>query len=648
MDQNMRNSGIAIIGDVPWGTHLCHFYQTKEDLMDILIPYFKAGLENNEFCMWVTSQPLDVEEAKEALNRSVPDFDVYLEKGQIEIIPYTHWYVKEGVFDSDRVLNGWVKKLNQALANGYDGLRLTENTFWLEKEDWNGFVDYEKELDRVLGNRHTLALCTYCLDRCKATETIDVVVNHQFALVKREGKWEQIESSKCKEIEKTVVLQSQQMKRAEDERAQSEEALRVAYEELQVQSEELQESNEALRKSKEHFRSLAENSPDIIMRFDIQNRHIYVNPAAAEAYGLSQKEIIGKTHGELERDPKQVKFWETYQEIVFATGKPEKIEFDHISPQGKKYYFDARITPELVNDKIISVLVISRDITDIKKAEAELKETLDNLEELIKERTAELEKAYNSLKESEKGLAEAQRMAHIGNWDWNIITNKLYLSDEVYSIYGCEPHGFSVTRNVFLSYIHPDDRDYVDNSFKKALNEKPINLDYRIILPGGEERVIHAQGEVICNEENIPVRTKGTIQDITENAKAKEALRLSNIYNRSLIEASLDPLVTIGHDGKIVDVNTSAESGLLVYSRDELIGTEFTNYFTEPEKVKKGYQEVFKEGFLSDYELEILHRNGRITPVLYNASVYKDEFGEVIGVFAAARDITERKKQKKS
>ena len=104
MGENLRNSGIDIIGDVPWGTHFCQFYQTKEDLMDIIVPYFKAGLENNEFCLWVTSQPLEVEEAKEALRRAVPDLDVYLEKGQIEIISYTDWYVTEGVFDSERVL----------------------------------------------------------------------------------------------------------------------------------------------------------------------------------------------------------------------------------------------------------------------------------------------------------------------------------------------------------------------------------------------------------------------------------------------------------------------------------------------------------------------------------------------------------------
>jgi len=116
-------------------------------------------------------------------------------------------------------------------------------------------------------------------------------------------------------------------------------------------------------------------------------------------------------------------------------------------------------------------------------------------------------------------------VAHIGNWDWNIITNKLYLSNEVYRIYGLELQEFGVTRNDFLSYVHPDDRDYVDNSFNRASNEKPINMDYRIILASGEERAVHAQDEVICNEEEIPVRTRGTIQDITKHKKTEETLK---------------------------------------------------------------------------------------------------------------------------
>jgi len=138
------------------------------------------------------------------------------------------------------------------------------------------------------------------------------------------------------------------------------------------------------------------------------------------------------------------------------------------------------------------------------------------------------------------------------------------------------------------------------------------------------------------------VAISSIVRDITERRKAEEAVRLSNIYNRSLIEASLDPLVTIGPDGKITDVNTSTETAT-GRSRYELIGTDFSNYFTDPEKANKGYQLVFREGLVRDYQLEIQHKNGRIIPVLYNASIYKNEVDEVTGIFAAARDITELK-----
>ena len=225
MGESLRKSGIDIIGDIPWGTHFCQFYQTKEDLMEILVPYFKAGLENNEFCMWVTSQPLEVEEAKETLRRAVSDFDVYLEKGQIEIVLYTDWDLKEGTFDSENVLNGWVEKHDSVLTNGFDGLRLG-NTFWLEKKDWKSFAEYGEKLDSIIGNYQMIALCTYSLDRCNATEIIETVINHQFALIKRDRKWGQIINSGRKNLT--------ECKRVEEMLKESEARLRVLFNLLPV------------------------------------------------------------------------------------------------------------------------------------------------------------------------------------------------------------------------------------------------------------------------------------------------------------------------------------------------------------------------------------------------------------------------------
>lgn len=113
-------------------------------------------------------------------------------------------------------------------------------------------------------------------------------------------------------------------------------------------------------------------------------------------------------------------------------------------------------------------------------------------------------------------------------------------------------------------------------------------------------------------------------------------------YTRSLIEASLDPLVTISPEGKITDVN-HATVKVTGVPREKLVGTDFASYFTEPERAREGYQRVFSEGFVTDYPLTIHHLEGRLTDVLYNASVYKDGRGQVLGVFAAARDVTQRK-----
>jgi PAS domain S-box-containing protein len=131
--------------------------------------------------------------------------------------------------------------------------------------------------------------------------------------------------------------------------------------------------------------------------------------------------------------------------------------------------------------------------------------------------------------------------------------------------------------------------------------------------------------------------------NITERKRAAEAQRISAAYARSLLEASPDPLVTISAEGKITDVNEASvlASGV---PREQLIGTDFSDYFTEPERAGEGYRRVFSEGFVRDYPLAIRHVSGRVTDVLYNASVYRDAQGRVLGVFAAARDITERKR----
>src|SRR5712691_9429636 len=122
-------------------------------------------------------------------------------------------------------------------------------------------------------------------------------------------------------------------------------------------------------------------------------------------------------------------------------------------------------------------------------------------------------------------------------------------------------------------------------------------------------------------------------EPVTEQQQASQ-------YARSLIEAALDPLVTISPEGKITDVNEASVKATGV-PREKLIGTDFSDYFTEPVKAREGYKQVFAKGFVADYPLTIRDKKGKLTDVLYNASVYRDDLGTVLGVLAAARDITQ-------
>jgi len=152
---------------------------------------------------------------------------------------------------------------------------------------------------------------------------------------------------------------------------------------------------------------------------------------------------------------------------------------------------------------------------------------------------------------------------------------------------------------------------------------------------------VKAYNDLMSNyRKELEIRVK---ERTAELERTRVALEQTNAYHRNLIEVSLDPLVTISVDGKITDVN-KATIKATGRSRRELVGTDFSSYFTEPEKARAGYKKAFKEGSVQNYELEIKHRDGHLTPVLYNASLYYDEAGKAVGIFAATRDITVLKK----
>jgi DNA-binding CsgD family transcriptional regulator len=189
----LTKTGLGVLGDLRWGTHCCHFYRTQKELLETLVPYFKAGLERREFCFWLVPEPLTEAKAQRALRQHLPDSDRYLADGSIEIVSSRKWYLKRGKFSRERVARIWNEKLEQASARGYAGVRATGNAFWLHRKQWRRFDEYERTLNDSLAGKSMIVLCSYPLVVCGATEVLDVARNHHFAIAKRAGKWEVVQ-----------------------------------------------------------------------------------------------------------------------------------------------------------------------------------------------------------------------------------------------------------------------------------------------------------------------------------------------------------------------------------------------------------------------------------------------------------------------
>ncbi|MBW7991256.1 MAG: PAS domain S-box protein [Planctomycetes bacterium] len=342
MEVKLRKTSIEVVGNVPWGTHFCQFYQTKEDLIDILVPYFKAGLEYNEFCMWITSEPLNAADAHKALQKKVKNLDDYIKKGQIEILDYNQWYTKQGHFDSEEVLKGCIEKEQNALKKGFDGFRFTENTHWLKKRDWEKFANYEEVVNGVITRYRMLAICTYSLDKCTPSEIIDVVSNHQFALIKKEEEWN--------------IIKSSEHKKAEDE----------------------------LRDSEERFRDFFENVPIGFHIFGPDRTITRINEVELAMIGYVRDEIVGKkTWADLIIPEQRNKFEKHWHDII-TKGKVQNLEYTLIHKDGRHVNVILNASSRFDKDgNLINTRGSVQDITERKKAEGELRTSEDRFRRSI-------------------------------------------------------------------------------------------------------------------------------------------------------------------------------------------------------------------------------------------------------------------------
>ncbi|MDD5275447.1 MAG: bacteriohemerythrin [Methylovulum sp.] len=259
----------------------------------------------------------------------------------------------------------------------------------------------------------------------------------------------------------------------------------------------------------------------------------------------------------------------------------------------------------------------------------------------------ERKRAENALRDSHQQMHSLLNSMAEGAYGVDIQGNCTFVNRSFLRILGYESDDEIIGKHIHALIHH----SHADGSHYPAAECKM----YRAYLANEET---HATDEVFWRKDGVAIPVEywsqpliadgvltgavATFIDISERKKAEAAAQQASQYTRSLIEASLDPLVTISTTGKITDVNTATEQ-VTGRMRSQLIGSDFATYFTDPEKARAGYKQAFTQGFVTDYPLAIRHTSGRVADVLYNASVYRDNKGNVQGVFAAARDITKRK-----
>jgi len=389
---------------------------------------------------------------------------------------------------------------------------------------------------------------------------------------------------------------------------------------------ERKRAEEALRASEEKHRTLFETMAQGVVYQNAEGHIISANPAAERLLGLTLAQMLGRTS----MDPR----WQAIHEdgsdfpgdthpcmIALKTGK----EVSHVvmgvfHPGANEYvWINIHAVPQFRpgETKPYQVYTTFDDITGRKRAEEALRRSRENFEALAES--------------ASEGILIAT-----GEEGRNVYANRRAVEITGYPIE-------ELLKTCMRDLAHPEELPKIAERYKERLEglEVPNHYETAFLNKDGVKVPIEISPSRTIWQNQLADMVM--FRDITERKRAEEAVRRASAYNRSLIEASLDPLVTIAPDGKITDVNNATEKATGL-PRQQLIGTDFSDYFTDPEKARAGYEQVFREGLVQDYELEIRHRDGHATPVLYKASVYRGETGDVIGVFAAARDITARKR----
>lgn len=192
----LRNSGIPFIDEVAWGSHLCAFYETDDDLFETVAGYFAAGIETNEMCVWAMPDGICLDRARSQLRDAISQFEQHVETGRMRFVTAADRYTVEGRFDAEAFDAFWATLLDEALAAGHLGMRVSGEALWLAKQPRADALTSERCVERLLADRPMIVLSTYDLAASRAADLLDAVQAHHPVVARRDGDWQLVDASK--------------------------------------------------------------------------------------------------------------------------------------------------------------------------------------------------------------------------------------------------------------------------------------------------------------------------------------------------------------------------------------------------------------------------------------------------------------------
>jgi PAS domain S-box-containing protein len=618
MNSNLRPSGIEAFGDMAWGTHFCLFYETKQDLLETLAGYFKTGLANNEFCLWITPDSSNGTATK-ALRQVIPSADMHLEKGDIEILSCQQWYCENDKFDGARAIETFEMKLAQALEKGYTRMKVLADEAWLDEDRWKVFSDYEGKIDEVFATRPISIVCAYPTVRHNAADILDVARTHHFIAAKRNGNWEILESPELRYT------------KAESERLGTE---------LRDQVPE-----------KEKFDSL--QGPSLILRYGV--------PVLAVALSLAGTFLLQPY------DFRTPLFLLSIMISTWVGGIGPGMLAVLLSTLAINLFLSPAGIVETSYQNIpnvisflITAFLLGSWSEERRRAGHALWKARDDLDEKVQDRTADLKqvnqalqaeiighkRSEEALRTNESRLQAAIDAADIGLWDWDLVSGQIIWLGHHEKLFGFAIGEFDGTYRSFEKRVHPEDLEELNRVVQFALGEgSEYAHEYRVVWPDGSIHWITGHGRFVYDETGKPMRMRGAVLDITERKRAEEALRKSE---RVLREAE-----SLGHTGSweqdlVTGEIFNTEENLRLFFGDDLSkGGLFEDYaqavHPDDREIVMRRRVQLLEGGPGEIEYRVVWPDGSVHVIFGRATIIRDQSGQAIRVYGTNVDITERK-----